>query len=124
MNRKHSLFDTGAMAALREPLQGKTSLSRVVWVYGLLGSVAVSAMGLLIDPGNGFAMHAYTVFGLLFAVYVTIATYRCAGNCQSRLLARFVRISAIISLLALPVFAYLEFTGALDLSALTLPGEE
>jgi hypothetical protein len=35
-----------------------------------------------------------------------------------------VRISAIISLLALPVFAYLEFTGALDLSALTLPGEE
>jgi hypothetical protein len=112
------------MAALREPLQGKTSLSRVVWVYGLLGSVAVSAMGLLIDPGNRLAMHAYTEFGLLFAVYVTIATYRCAGNCQSRLLARFVRISAIISLLALPVFAYLEFTGALDLSAITLPGEE
>lgn len=112
------------MAAILEPLQGKTSLSKVVWVYGVLGSVVVSAIGLLIDPGNGFAMHAYTVFGLLFAAYVTIATYQCAGNCQSRMLARIVRISAVISLLALPVFAYLEFTGALDLSALTMSGEQ
>jgi hypothetical protein len=111
-------------AAIREPLQGKTSLSKVVWVYGLLGSVVVSAVGLFIDPGNMLAMRAYTMFGLLFGVYVTIATYRCAGNCQSKLLARFVRISALISLLALPVLAYLEFTGAFDLTSITLPGEE
>jgi hypothetical protein len=124
MNRKHSPFDSRTTAAIWEPLQGKTSLSKVVWVYGLLGSVAVSAIGLLIDPGNRIAMHAYTVFGLLFGLYVTIATYRCAGNCQSRLLASVVRISALISLLALPVFAYLEFTGALDLTSITLGGEE
>jgi succinate-acetate transporter protein len=118
------LSESRVIAAIREPLQGKTSLSKVVWVYGLLGSLAVSAIGLLIDSGNGFAMHAYTAFGLLFSIYVTIATYRCAGNCRSALLARFVRISAIVTLLALPVFAYLEFTGALDLSAITLRGEE
>jgi hypothetical protein len=121
---KTSMFDGRTLAAIREPLQGKTSLSRVVWVYGVLGSVAVSALGLLIDPGNAFAMHAYTLFGLIFGVYVTVASYRCASNCGSIFLARIVRVSAIISLLALPVLAYLQFTGAFDLSSITLPGEQ
>jgi hypothetical protein len=109
--------------AIKDPLQGKTSLSKVFWVYGILGSILVSAVGLLFDPGNQFAMRCYILLGLLFSVYVTVATYRCAGNCQSQSLARLVRISAIISLVALPVFAYLEFTGALDLAFTNLGGE-
>jgi hypothetical protein len=109
--------------AIKDPLQGKTSLSKVFWLYGLVGSILVSAIGLAVDPGNVFAMRVYIVFGLLFSVYVTVATYQCAGNCQSKFLARFVRLSAIISLLALPVFAYLEFTGALDLAFKTVSGE-
>jgi hypothetical protein len=68
-------------------------------------------------------MRIYTLFGLLFSVYVTIATYRCAVNCQSKFLARLVRISALISLVAIPVFAYLELTGALG-SALGMMGGE
>jgi hypothetical protein len=110
--------------AIRDPLQGKTSLAKVFWVYGLLGSVLVSALGVLIDSGNTFAARVYILFGLLFSVYVTVATYRCAGNCQSKNLARFVRISAILSLVILPVFAYLEFTGALDLALISLQGEQ
>jgi hypothetical protein len=113
----------GVWTAIKEPLQGKTSLSKVFWVYGILGSILVSAVGLLFDPGNQFAMRCYILFGLAFSVYVTVATYRCAGNCQSQSLARLVRISAIISLVALPVFAYLEFTGALDLAFSNLGGE-
>jgi hypothetical protein len=109
--------------AIKDPLQGKTSLAKVFWLYGLVGSILVSAIGLAVDPGNVFAMRVYIVFGLLFSVYVTVATYQCAGNCQSKFLARFVRLSAIISLLALPVFAYLEFTGALDLAFTTVSGE-
>jgi hypothetical protein len=109
--------------AIKDPLQGKTSLSKVFWLYGLVGSILVSAIGLAVDPGNEFVMRVYIVFGLLFSVYVTVATYQCAGNCQSKFLARFVRLSAIISLLALPVFAYLEFTGALDLAFKTVSGE-
>jgi hypothetical protein len=109
--------------AIKEPLQGKTSLARVFWVYGVLGSVAVSAIGLLLDPGNEFARRAYVVFGLLFSVYVTIATYRCGVNCRSKALARFVRISAIITLVLLPVLAYLDFTGAFD-SLISLGGEQ
>jgi hypothetical protein len=109
---------------LAEPLQGKTSLSKVFWLYGVVGSILVSAIGLAVDSGNQFLMRVYIAFGLLFSVYVTIATYRCAGNCQSKVLARFVRVSAVISLALLPVFAYLEFTGALDAALSNLTGEQ
>jgi len=109
---------------LTEPLQGKTSLSKVFWLYGVLGSVLVSALGLGVDPGNGVLWRAYIVFSLLFSVYVTMATYQCAGNCQSKFLARLVRVSAVISLVALPVLAYLEFTGALDIALSNMIGEQ
>jgi hypothetical protein len=108
---------------IMDPLRGKTSLARVIWIYVVLGSIVVSALGLFIDPGHEFAMRVYIVFGLLFSVYVTVATYQCAGNCRSKALARWVRISAIISLVLLPVFAYLEFTGALDLALSNVSGE-
>src|SRR5450755_4978546 len=107
--------------ALSDPLQGKTSRSRVVWIYGLLGSVLYGAIELLLDPGNEFAMRVYSVGGLLFSVYVAVATYRCAGNCSSKFWGRLAQISAILSILLLPVIAYLEFTGALSLA---LMGEQ
>jgi hypothetical protein len=109
---------------LTEPLQGKTSLSKVFWLYGLLGSVLVSAVGLAVDSGNVTASRMYTVFGLLFSVYVSVATYRCASNCRSKLLARLARISAVISLVALPVLAYLYFSGAIGVALSTLVGEQ
>lgn len=109
--------------AIKDPLQGRTSLAKVFWLYGLLGSILVSAIGLAFDSSNVLATRIYIAFGLLFSIYVTVATYQCAGNCQSKFLARLVRISAVISLVALPVLAYLEFTGALDLAFSTLGGE-
>jgi len=99
--------------AFRDPLQGKTSLSKVIWLYGLGGSLLVSALGLFV-PGSEVARRSYVVFGLVFSVYVTVATYQCAGNCRSKAFARFVRICAVLSLVLLPVMAYLDFTGALD----------
>jgi hypothetical protein len=109
---------------LMEPLQGKTSLSKVFWLYGLLGSVLVSAVGLAVDPGNVTASRMYMVFGLLFSVYVTVATYQCAANCPSKLLAWLARVSAVISLAALPVLAYLYFSGAIGVALGTLVGEQ
>jgi hypothetical protein len=112
------------VAAFQEPLQGKTSLGRVIWGYGLLGSVVVSALGVFIDPGNELAMRVYTVLGLLYSAYVTVATYRCAGNCKSVALARFVRVSTVVSVVLLvPLLAYLYFTGTLDVGLQTL-GEQ
>jgi hypothetical protein len=114
----------GFRGFLIDPLQGRTSLARVFWLYGVLGSFLVSALGLLFDPGNGFVMRVYIAFGLLFTLYVTVATYRCAGNCHSKALARLVRVSAVISIGLLPVFAYLEFSGALDAALTNMAVEE
>ena len=105
-------------SALSDPLEGKTSLSTVVWGYWLLGSILYGAIELFLDPGNEFAMRMYTVGGLLFSIYVSVATYRCAGNCKSKFWGRMARVSAVLSLLLLPVFAYLELTGALSLAML------
>src|SRR4030088_2738902 len=80
--------DVSLGSFLKGPLQGKTSLSKVFWLYGLLGSVLVSALGLAVDTGNELAMRIYMVLSLLFTVYVSIATYQCAANCRSTLLAR------------------------------------
>jgi hypothetical protein len=109
---------------LTEPLRGKTSLAKVFWLYGLLGSVLVSAAGLAVDPANELATRAYTAFGLLFSVYVTVATYRCASNCRSKFLARLARISAVASLVMLPVLAYLYYSGAIGVALATLGGEQ
>src|ERR1700737_4837328 len=109
---------------LLEPLRGKTSLSKVFWLYGVLGSFLVSALGLAVDAGNELAMRMYTVFGLLFSVYVTVGTYQCASNCRSKFLARLARISAVASLVLLPVLAYLYFSGAIGVALVTLRGEQ
>jgi hypothetical protein len=109
---------------LLEPLQGKMSLARVFWLYGMVGSILVSAIGLAVDPGNELAMRMYMAFSLLFSVYVTIATYQCASNCGSKFLARLARISAVASLVLLPVLAYLYFSGAIGVALVTLRGEQ
>jgi hypothetical protein len=109
---------------LTEPLRGKTSLSKVFWLYGILGSILVSAIGLAVDPGNEPTTRIYVVFELLFSAYVTVATYQCASNCRSTSLARLARISAVISLLMLPVLAYLYFSGAIGVALVTLRGEQ
>jgi hypothetical protein len=103
---------------LQEPLQGQTSLSRVVWLYGVVGSLLFGAVELFLNPENQFAMRVYTILGLFFGIYITIATYRCAKNCKSPSLARFVRVCAVISLVLLPVLTYFELTGALTMSDL------
>ncbi len=105
-------------AFLKEPLEGKTSLSRVVWLYGVVGSLLIGAVELFLDPENQFVMRVYTILGFFFGMYVTLATYRCAKNSKSPLLARVVRISAVLTLLLLPVLTYLELTGALSLTGL------
>jgi hypothetical protein len=92
----------------------------VFWGYGVVGSLLLSAFGLFIDVGNSFAMRLYALAGLLYTVYVTVATYRCAGNCGSKILAGSVRVSAVLTLLLLPVLAYLELSGAFDRALATL----
>src|SRR5258708_37698701 len=99
---------------LKQPLEGKTSLSRVIWLYGIVGSLLFGSIELFLNPENQFVMRVYSILGLFFGLYVTVATYRCAKNARSPFVARFVRVCAVISIVLLPVLTYLELTGALD----------
>jgi hypothetical protein len=84
-------------AFISAPLEGKTTLSRVFWIYGVLGSIVVCAAELLINPSSVWQLRVYVVLSLLFSLYVTVATYRCAGNCGSKVVALVARISAVLS---------------------------
>ena len=96
------------------PLKGELSVSRVFWLYGVVGSLVYGLLELFIDPTNAFLIRLYTVGGYLYSAYVIVGTYQCAANCRTAGMARFVRISAIASLILLPVLMYFELSGALD----------
>ena len=105
---------------IQAPLLAKLSVTRVFWVYGVAGSLVYGVLEFFIDPGNTFLMRTYTLGGCLYSAYVIVGTYRCSVNCSTEGMARFVRISSIISLLVLPILTYLELSGVFssDLSQL------
>jgi hypothetical protein len=103
---------------LVDPLEGRTSIGKVVWLYGILGSFAYSLLGLLIDAADERIMHLYTIGELLFSLYVTVATYQCARNCKTVFGRRAMRFCVVLTLLLLPLVTYLEWTGAFDLTSL------
>ncbi len=103
---------------VKDPLEGKTSLSRVFWLYGFVGSLLYGSLELFLNPENQFVMRVYTIVGLIFTVYCIVGTYRCANNTKSPWVARSARIGSIILLLLLPVLTYLELTGAVTIADL------
>jgi hypothetical protein len=103
---------------VKDPLEGKTSLSRVIWLYGFAGSLLYGSLELFLNPENQFVMRFYTIVGLLFTVYCIVGTYRCAKNTRHPWVARSARIGSIILLLLLPVLTYLELTGAVTIADL------
>jgi hypothetical protein len=103
---------------VKEPLEGKTSLSRVIWLYGIVGSLLYGCLELFLNPENQFVMRAYTIVGVIFTAYCIVGTYRCAKNTKSLWMARSARIGAIILLLLLPLLTYLELSGAVTIADL------
>ena len=68
---------------IMDPLRGNTSFGSVLGWYGVVGSLVYSALGLLVDVESERAMRVYAVGGLIYSVYVTVATYRCAVSLRS-----------------------------------------
>jgi hypothetical protein len=117
--RSDRMSDESRLARwVMDPLRGKTTLGRVVGWYGIAGSLIYSALGLLVDVESERAMRIYTIGGLIYSVYVTIATYRCAASMRSAFGRNLVRVSALLSLALLPLLAYLALSGALTLTSL------
>jgi hypothetical protein len=103
---------------VKDPLEGKISLSRAFWLYYVLGSLLYGSLELFLNPENQFVMRLYTILGFIFSVYATVGIYRCAKNCTTPWVARSARVGAILTLLLLPVLTYLELSGAVTISDL------
>ena len=103
---------------VKAPLEGKVSLSRAFWLYYVLGSLLYGSLELFLSPENMFVMRVYTILGFIFSVYATVGIYRCAKNSKTPWVARSARVGAILTLLLLPVFTYLELSGAVTIADL------
>lgn len=107
-------YGTRLWALIKDPLAGRTSLGAAVWGYGLLGSLIYSAFGFFVATGSTRIERLYTIGGFVYSVYATVAVYQCAHNARSRMVALLARVSAVLSLVLLVLFAYLYATGAFD----------
>ena len=98
--------------ALTDPLQGRTPLRTVFWVYGVLVSVVYSFLGLLVDPLNPRFVRLYTVLGVALGVVQSLMLWKCAYNTRSRALGHWVRVSVVVGLIAIPFCVYLMYAYA------------
>jgi ABC-type amino acid transport system permease subunit len=96
---------------LTDPLTGKTSLGRAIWLYGLGGSLVYSAVGLLF-PETAAGLTVYVLLGLVIGVLQSVILWRCARNSRSAFVRRLVRAAVIVGLVLVPLMLYLMFTNA------------
>jgi hypothetical protein len=112
------MAEGGRWRWITDPIRGETPLARVIWLYGIVGSLIYSALELLIDPEHAAAERIYTIGGFAYTVYLTIATYRCAARLESPFWRTLTRWSALATLALLPFLLYLSLSGALTLTSL------
>jgi hypothetical protein len=103
---------------ITDPIRGTVPIGRIIWLYGIVGSLIYGALGFLVDSGPEFVLRLYDIGGIAYTLYVTIATYTCAATIKSPFWRLLTRVSAVITLLLLPFLAYLSLSGALSLTSL------
>lgn len=103
---------------LADALNGRISLSRAFWLYGLGLSFVYSLIGLLIDLQNSLGVTAYLLVGAALGVLQTIILWRCAYNSRSRFLGRLVRAAMVFGVIVVAVMLYVLLTNA-DLLAVS-----
>ncbi|HUA90622.1 MAG TPA: hypothetical protein VL994_14375 [Steroidobacteraceae bacterium] len=94
---------------ISEPLQGKTPLRRVFWLYGVGVSVAYTALGAFVPLDQLRPVLIYTLVGLALGVVQSVMLWKCAYNSPSRShpLGRLLRVCVIAGLLATALVLYL-----------------
>ena len=95
---------------IREPLEGRTPLWKVFWVYGFAANFVYALIGLAIPVTSPVPLRLYLLLGFILGMYQLAALWQCAFNCRTRSTGLFIRASVIASLLFAPVFIYLIVT--------------
>ncbi len=96
-------------SALIEPLRGKTSLWKVIWIYGFGVSVVYTVLGGLFVPETAFGIGAYLLVGVALGLVQSVMLWRCAYNSRFPGAGRLLRILVVIGLLATPLMLYILF---------------
>jgi hypothetical protein len=103
-----------AIQFIADPLNGKVTLWRVVWLYSFVGGAVIQIAAFLLVEA-GVPIRVVALVCLAYGAFVTFAVYRCARNCPWPTFGRLVRFCALLSLLLAPIAAYLIASGSVTL---------
>jgi hypothetical protein len=91
---------------LTDPLRGKSSLRRVIWIYGFGATLVYSLLGWIFSPRTPVGLGIYFVLGLALGILQSVMLWQCAYNSRSRAVGRFLRIAVVVGLLLVPLMLY------------------
>jgi tellurite resistance protein TehA-like permease len=106
------------VSVITDPIRGTVPIGRVIWLYGVVGALIYSALGFFVDLESERALRIYTIGGIAYTLYVTVATYACAATIKSPFWRLLTRASALITLALLPFLGYVSLSGVLSLTSL------
>jgi hypothetical protein len=95
--------------SLAEPLRGKTSLWKVIWIYGFGASVVYTLLGWVFAPETPLGVGLYFVLGLALGVVQSVMLWQCAYNSRFPAAGRLLRALVVIGLLLVPLMLYVVF---------------
>jgi hypothetical protein len=96
--------------ALTDPLRGKTSLWKVIWIYGFGTSVVYTALGGIFVPETPIGIGVYVFIGLALGIVQSIMLWKCAYNSRFPAAGRILRAVVVVGLLMIPLMLYVLFS--------------
>jgi hypothetical protein len=96
---------------LTNALNGKLSLARAFWIWGVGVSVAYSLAGAFIDVERTVALTVYLALGLALGLLQTVILWRSASNSRSKFLVGLIRTLVIAGLIVAALTLYWVLTG-------------
>ena len=95
--------------ALTEPLRGKTSLRKVIWIYGFGASVIYMLLGWIFAPKTPSSITLYFLFGLALGILQSVMLWQCAYNSRFPAAGSLLRGVVVVGLLMVPLMLYVLF---------------
>lgn len=115
MQRSGFTYLVGLALMLFEPerraWQGRLSLARVFWVYGVLSSIGIGALYVLAgESGRLNLQQAVLVVLVAYTVWILVAVWRCAEHAAPRwrMVARSLTVAWAVNTVMVAGFLQLE----------------
>ncbi len=94
---------------LIDPLRGRTSLWRVIWLYGFVVSIAYSLLAPLF-PSTRAGLGTYVAGGVAIGIVQSVMLWQCAFNSRYPRYGHWLRAMVVIGALAMLVVLYVAWS--------------